>query len=185
MMLSAENDDDMFVVFVFNLHIIGVARLAPDPQLHAKDIEKIQHRFANVKLQYESIVYDSRCLVLCKTKPDITLQRNFIFIEDEVDDESNFSGFINEYISTLFVVLESKRVEKCNEKLDKMDLPTSPIEQEQVFNDSDTRCATLIFLFIFRENLSFCNFSEEQKLNRNLDYHIELFSASLQRSTFL
>ncbi len=125
--------------------------------MHAKDIDKITHRFANMKCQYESMLFDSRCIILCAKKPEQTVQSNFIFIEDtEQGITSDFSEFVNQFISSLYVVLESKRVEKTNEKPDKMDLPTAPIEQEQVMTESDTRfdVALHLFLLIFIQIMS-------------------------------
>eukprot|EP00794_Sanderia_malayensis_P011960 gene11960-13197_t len=122
--------------------LIGIARLSADPKMQAKDMEKITHRFANMKCQYEAMLYDSRCIILCTSKPEIALQSNFIFIEDGACNDGGddtLQSFIREFISSLFVVLESKRVEKTNEKFEKMDLPTAPIEQEQVITESDTR----------------------------------------------
>ena len=103
-------------------------------------MEKIQHRFGNVKLQYESAIFDARCIVLCDKRPDIQPIQSVIFLEDSDDGQSHgFFEFMYDFMSSLFVILEKKRIEKGNEKLEKMKLPTAPIEQEQVITESDTR----------------------------------------------
>eukprot|EP00795_Rhopilema_esculentum_P008579 gene8579-14587_t len=120
--------------------LLGFARLSPDPSLHSKDMDKIMHRFANIKLQYETVLFDSRCIVLCSEKPAGPSNQNFIFLEDSDDGQSaEFAEFMHDFMSSLFVVLESKRIEKSNEKLEKMEMPIAPIEQEQAVNDFDTR----------------------------------------------
>ena len=128
---------------------VGVARLSPDPNQHSKDLDKILHRFANIKLQYESVLFDSRLIILSKSKPDLTAKQNFIFLEDsDPGTGEEFSDFMIDFMSSMFVVLESKRIEKMNEKLEKMDLPTAPIEHEQVISESDTRLVKTIMNFV-------------------------------------
>ena len=127
---------------------LGVARLSPDPNQHSKDLDKILHRFANIKLQYESVLFDSRLIILSKLKPDLTAKQNFIFLEDsDPGTGEEFSNFMIDFMSSMFVVLESKRIEKMNEKLEKMDLPTAPIEHEQVISESDTRLVETVLNF--------------------------------------
>lgn len=128
---------------------LGIARLSPDPNQHSKDLEKILHRFANIKLQYESVLFDSRLIILSKSKPDLTAKQNFIFLEDsDPGTGEEFSNFMIDFMSSIFVVLESKRIEKMNEKLEKMDLPTAPIEHEQVISESDTRLVRICSIFM-------------------------------------
>ncbi len=100
------------------------------------------------------MLHDSRCIILGSKQPDKPLPSNFIFVEDDNTDGTNeFQGFIKEFISSLFVILESKRVEKLNEKLEKMDLPTAPIEQEQVVTDSDTRYLLVSYCIDYNQPL--------------------------------
>ena len=127
-------------MMIFIFCISAIARLSNDPSQHAKDMEKIQHRFGNIKMQYESAIFDARCIVLCSEKPQVQPSQSVIFLEDKNDGEAeHFAEFMHDFMSSLFVILESKRVEKGNEKLEKMELPTAPIEQEQTISDSDTR----------------------------------------------
>ena len=47
--------------------------------------------------------------------------------------------YLNEFISSIFVILESKRLNKMGQNIDKIILPTAPSEQEQTITESDTR----------------------------------------------
>ena len=122
--------------------LMGLARLAPDAKQHQTDIEKIENRYEHIKSQYDAVLFDSRCVVLepKQTETTITTKQNFFLVKDgDIENSTEFVNFVNEFISSAFVVLESKRIEKGNEKLEKMELPCSPIEQEQVVSESDTR----------------------------------------------
>ena len=123
------------------LGFIAVARLSSDPILQTKEQEKIEHRFANLVSQYESYIFDSRCIVIGPDKPGINInKKNIIYLPDtqeEVTEE--FITFICDFVTSVFVILESKRFDKMNEDCDRMQLPTTQYEPEQTVSESDTR----------------------------------------------
>lgn len=123
------------------LGFIAVARISSDPQLQVKDCEKIEHRFANLVSQYDSYVFDSRCIIIGPENPNVTItKKNFLYLaETEKDVTQTFSSFICEFVTSVFVVLESKRFDKMNEDCDRMQLPTTLYEPEQIVSESDTR----------------------------------------------
>ena len=123
------------------LGFVGVARLSNDPVQHKKDFEKIEHRFGNVISQYDNHLYDSRCIVVGPENPDITIpKKGFLYVPLTGKEEpTQLAEFLNEFISSIFVILESKRLDKMGENVDKMILPTAPSEQEQTITESDTR----------------------------------------------
>ena len=123
------------------LGFIAVARLSSDPILQGKEYEKIETRFTNLKSQYDSYTFDSRCIVIGPENPSISVKKkNFIYIPDnEKDITDEFSSFIGDFITSVFVVLEKQRYEKMNEDCDRMQLPTTQHEPEVTVSDSDTR----------------------------------------------
>lgn len=136
-------------------------------------MEKIQHRFGNVKLQYESAIFDARCIVLCTEKPDIELAQGMTFLQDSDDGQSPcFVEFMYDFMSSLFVILEKTRIEKGNEKLEKMELPTAPIEQEQVITDSDTRYE---FIFLVKNHFVFSINKYEKHFKKCHNHFIFIF----------
>lgn len=125
------------------LGFIGVASLTLDPKQQSKDYEKITHRFNNLISQYESDLFDSRCIIIGPTDPEITIDRKDVIYlstaELNIPDQQDFVKSITEFVSSLFVILESKRIEKLSDNFDRMLLPTAPCEQEQSSSDTDTR----------------------------------------------
>lgn len=123
------------------LGFIGVACLSLDPTQQAKDYEKITHRFNNLISQYEAYLFDSRCIIIGPENPNMTIDRkDVIYVptsETGISDE--FVNSVTEFVSSLFVILESKRIEKQSENLERMVLPTAPCEQELSSADPDTR----------------------------------------------
>jgi len=123
------------------LGFIGIAVLSSDSSLHAKDVEKIEHRFGNLISQYDNYLYDSRCIIIGPDNVDIKLTRKdfFYLAESELEVADDMVEFLNGFVSSLFVILESKRVDKMGENFERMVLPTAPNEQEQTITESDTR----------------------------------------------
>ena len=123
------------------LGFIGIARLSADPLLQDKEFEKIETRFANLVSQYETYVFDSRCIVIGPSEPNINIERkNIIYIpETEEEVSESFVSFISDFVTSVFVVLESKRFDKMNEDCEHMKLPTTIHEPEQTVSESDTR----------------------------------------------
>jgi len=62
------------------LGFIGIAVLSSDSSLHAKDVEKIEHRFGNLISQYDNYLYDSRCIIIGPDNVDIKITRKDFFL---------------------------------------------------------------------------------------------------------
>ena len=123
------------------LGFIGVACLSNDPVQQPKDYDRIVHRFDNLISQYESFLYDSRCIIVGPENPSLdNLRKDIIYLPiTELDITEGFEKAVTEFISSLFVILESKRVEKISENFERMVMPSAPCEQEQTISDADTR----------------------------------------------
>jgi len=132
------------------LGFIGVARLSDDPTQQPKDYEKIVHRFDNLISQYESFLFDSRCIIVGPENPAINNARKDVIYLPLTDMEigDGFLQAITEFVSSLFVILESKRVEKVSENFDRMVMPTAPCEQEQTVSDTDTRYRVFVIMIL-------------------------------------
>lgn len=78
----------------------------------------------SLKVKYNSTLYDSRCIVVGVNdgpdNPSFPTPSNFksraIFYASDVEMES-LESHVSEFLSTLFWVLESKRHERCREKV--------------------------------------------------------------------
>ena len=72
---------------------------------------------------------------------DITIsKKGFLYVPLTGKEEpTQLAEFLNEFISSIFVILESKKLDKMGENVDKMILPTALSEQEQTITESDTR----------------------------------------------
>ena len=140
------------------LGFIGVACLSTDPTQQGKDYEKITHRFDNLISQYEAFLFDSRCIIVGPENPDIKIDRNDVIYMSTADAEiSNaFVSSITDFVSSLFVILESKRIEKQSENFDRMLLPVAPCEQEQTSIDLDSRYPRFS-LFLVKYSIIYCN----------------------------
>ena len=138
-----------------------------------------------MRSQYKKDIIDARCIILCSTAPSIEPDQSVFFLEDHDDGESlRFTEFVYDFMSSLFVILESKRIEKVNEKLEYMALPTAPIEQEQDGSESGSKYVqfltsrnkqknkTLVAYIYLKSFPDLCNFMGNNIL---ISFH-ELFS---------
>ena len=124
------------------LGFIGVARLSADPSQHGKDFEKIVHRFYNLVSQFDSFLYDSRCIIIGPEEPTITIgNKTILYLPNVANQQNNteFLHFISTFVSSLHVILESKRIDKINENPERMVMPTTPNDKDQTGSESDTR----------------------------------------------
>lgn len=88
------------------------------------ELNEICRVHESLKVKYTNTLYDSRCIVIGVNDgpdtPSYTTPSNFksrpIFYASEGEFES-LEGQITEFLSTLFWVLESKRHERCREKV--------------------------------------------------------------------
>ncbi|XP_047126724.1 trafficking protein particle complex subunit 9 isoform X1 [Hydra vulgaris] len=120
---------------------IGVAKLSVDTSHHGKDYEIIVHRFSNLISQYSSHLYDSRCIIIGPEEPTIIIgNKNILYLSmDNEKDNSEFLHFVSTFVSSLHVILESKRIDKINESPERMLMPLTANDKDQNGSDSDTR----------------------------------------------
>lgn len=123
------------------LGFVGVARLSSDPVHQEKDYEKIEHRFDNLISQYSHYIYDSRCIIIGPKKQNIeTIRKDMFYLpETEIEISTRLTDYISEFVTSLFVILESKRVDKLSENLERMALPNAPNEGVHQTTDVDSR----------------------------------------------
>lgn len=104
----------------------------------------------SLKVKYTSTLYDSRCILFGPTtatngsvndsdQPPLKLEEQYTpptnfksraFFYRENDACSNLESNIVEFISSLFWILESKRLERSKEKFDKVNLLLAPFEKK-------------------------------------------------------
>lgn len=78
----------------------------------------------SLKVKYQSTLYDSRCVIFNANTEDtmqITPPSNFrsqaIYYASETDPNVEIESQVTEFLSSLFWILESKRMEKSREKV--------------------------------------------------------------------
>lgn len=99
----------------------------------------------SLKVKYVSTLYDSQCIVFgltqdrypvncdSETSSPFTTPSNFKtrgHFYPDFDSFNNVESHINDFLSSLFWVLESKREERCREKIDKVSLLLAPFEKK-------------------------------------------------------
>jgi len=94
-------------------------------------------------VKYSSTLSDSKCVIFGLTddmKPVnstssevFTTPSNFktkAFVYEDLDSCTNLETHINEFLTSLFWILESKRQERSREKIDKVSLLLAPFEKK-------------------------------------------------------
>lgn len=78
----------------------------------------------SLKVKYQSTLYDSRCIIFNANTEDtlqITPPSNFrsqaIYYASESDPNVDLENQVTEFLSSLFWILESKRMERSREKV--------------------------------------------------------------------
>ncbi|KAK6627902.1 hypothetical protein RUM44_010384 [Polyplax serrata] len=99
----------------------------------------------SLKVKYVSTLFDSQCIIFgltedklpvnCKTgnTTPFTTPSNFKtrgHFYPDVDNFVDVESHVNDFLSSLFWVLESKRQERCREKIDKVSLLLAPFEKK-------------------------------------------------------
>ncbi|XP_006822919.1 trafficking protein particle complex subunit 9-like, partial [Saccoglossus kowalevskii] len=101
------------------------------------DLLNIQANFDSLKEGYKSTLYDSRCMVFGnstqQTRPDFIVYPSF-------DDCQKLEDHVKEFAAAVFWVLESKRLDKSNDKGDKAPLLMAPFEKKDFVGiDTESR----------------------------------------------
>lgn len=111
-------------------------------QIELNEICRIHETY---KVKYVNTLFDSQCIIFGLTEdrfpagsnPESTIPfttpSNFktrgLFYPD-LESSTNLESHINDFLSSLFWVLESKRQERCREKIDKVSLLLAPFEKK-------------------------------------------------------
>lgn len=90
----------------------------------------------SLKVKYQSTLYDSRCVVFGVNTIDtvhLTPPSNFksipLYYSSETEANLELESQISEFVSALFWILESKRLERAKEKIEKVPLLLAPFEK--------------------------------------------------------
>ena len=141
------------------LGFVGVARISSDPGMQAKDYAKIETRFGNLISQYDSYLFDSRCIIIGPENHQIPVLRKDMIYLAETDDgiSSNLIDSISDFVTSIYVILESKRVEKISENFERMVLPTAPNESDSVSGDMDSRYIPFFNICFLSQGIRGCD----------------------------
>ena len=78
----------------------------------------------SLKVKYQSTLYDSRCIIFGANTVDtiqVTVPSNFrsqpIYYSSETESNADLETQLSEFLSSLFWILESKRLERSREKV--------------------------------------------------------------------
>lgn len=117
------------------LGILSIARCSPE-----KDLATIKEAHEKLKTWYSNTSLDSRCFLLGREKPEDEDRRElseFVFLNtDNYMEEIEHQ--VADYAMSLFLILESKRMDKSLEKPDKVTLLRSPLDGDTLV-DNDSR----------------------------------------------
>lgn len=89
------------------------------------ELNEVCRLHESLKVKYTNTLYDSRCIILgVNGNPDeesLPTPSNFksqaLFYNSDGDFGSTFESQLTDFLSSLFWVLESKRLERCREKV--------------------------------------------------------------------
>nr|XP_018912061.1 PREDICTED: protein brunelleschi [Bemisia tabaci]XP_018912062.1 PREDICTED: protein brunelleschi [Bemisia tabaci]XP_018912063.1 PREDICTED: protein brunelleschi [Bemisia tabaci] len=89
-----------------------------------------------LKVKYQSTIIDSRCIMFgvnTPATPECSIPANFksqaLYFPSDIDGNGELDDNITEFILGLFWILESKRLERCREKIDRVSLLLAPFEK--------------------------------------------------------
>lgn len=92
----------------------------------------------SLKVKYASTLFDSRCLLFndanfesengSSPSTPSNFKSHVLFYAEDNDKNHDIEVQIKEYVNALFWILESKRLEKTKEKIDRVSLLTAPFE---------------------------------------------------------
>ena len=82
---------------------------------------------------------NTRCFVFgCQSNDESKIRKDFALIRGE-DHSGDLQSNLAEFVASLFNVLESKRISKLSEKIDKITLIQAPVEHEVFGGENDSR----------------------------------------------
>ncbi|XP_075217129.1 trafficking protein particle complex subunit brun isoform X2 [Lycorma delicatula] len=101
------------------------------------ELNEVCRLHESLKVKYTNTLYDSRCIILgVNGNPDETplptppnFKSQALFYNSDSDFGTQLESQLTEFLNSLFWVLESKRHERCREKIDRVSLLLAPFEK--------------------------------------------------------
>ncbi|XP_050428976.1 protein brunelleschi [Adelges cooleyi] len=111
------------------------------------ELNEVCRLHESLKVKYQSTLYDSRCFIFgvnAPNCPEFSTPSNFksrdVYYSSDNDPNPSVEMHLNEFLSSLFWVLDAKRLEKSKEKLDKATLLIAPFEKRNIIGlDMESR----------------------------------------------
>lgn len=123
--------------FHFHKRVLGLICVGKCSEIN--EVEKLEKPVNEIKNPFSAILLNTRCFVFgCKSGGDVKIRKDFALIRGE-DHCQDLQNNLADFVASLFNVLESKRLSKLSEKVDKILLIQAPVEQESFGGENDNR----------------------------------------------
>ena len=123
--------------FHFHRRVLGLICVGKCSEI--SEVEKLEKPVNEIKNPFSAILLNTRCFVFgCKSNDDVKIRKDFALIGGE-DHSRDLQNNLAEFVASLFNVLESKRLSKLSEKVDKIVLIQAPVEHETFGGENDSR----------------------------------------------
>ncbi|KAK2547858.1 Trafficking protein particle complex subunit 9 [Acropora cervicornis] len=123
----------------FHLHKRVLGLICVGKCSEVSEVEKLENAVNEIKNPFSAILFNTRCFVFgCKSTNDVKVRKDFALIGGE-DPSRDLQNNLAEFVASLFNVLESKRLSKLSEKIDKIVLIKTHVEHESLGGENDSR----------------------------------------------
>ncbi|PFX14220.1 trafficking protein particle complex subunit 9-like [Stylophora pistillata] len=123
--------------FHFHKRVLGLICVGRCTEI--SEVEKLEKAINEIKNPFSAILLNTRCFVFgCKSNDESKIRKDFALIRGE-DHSEDLQSNLAEFVASLFNVLESKRISKLSEKIDKITLIQAPVEHEVFGGENDSR----------------------------------------------
>ncbi|KAL9963219.1 hypothetical protein ACROYT_G032397 [Oculina patagonica] len=125
--------------FHFHRRVLGLICVGRCSEI--SEVEKLEKSINEIKNPFSAILLNTRCFVFgCKSSDETKIRKDIALIGGE-DHSEDLQSNLAEFVATLFNVLESKRLSKLSEKIDKITLIQAPVEHEVFGGENDNRAS--------------------------------------------
>ena len=129
--------------FHFHRRVLGLICVGKCSEIN--EVAKLEKPVNEIKNPFSAILLNTRCFVFgCKSTKHAKVRKDFALISGE-DHSRDLQSNLAEFVASLFNVLESKRLSKLSEKVDKIVLIHAPVEHETFGGENDNRYVRLFF----------------------------------------
>lgn len=123
--------------FHFHRRVLGLICVGKCSEIN--EVAKLEKPVNEIKNPFSAILLNTRCFVFgCKSTKHAKVRKDFALISGE-DHSRDLQSNLAEFVASLFNVLESKRLSKLSEKVDKIVLIHAPVEHETFGGENDNR----------------------------------------------